>query len=223
MSEETSKSRRSVLVAAAGAVGAVALQAVGRPTPALAEGETVVVGGEYTTATSVTKITSTADIVVMEARNGSSGSAGVGLRAHSNNGTAIQASSSNLTPAVRADTTIYGFHNGSQLGHSPVVARFEATQQSSSFASAVALQVIGKAEFSRSGVAVVPAGLSKIVVNVAQLTADSFALATLQQQRSGVYLKAVTKELAASTITIRLNKAPTSSTKVAWLVLETLV
>jgi hypothetical protein len=223
VSEETSKSRRSVLAAAAGAVGAVALQAFGRPTPALAEGETVVVGGEYTTATSVTKITSTADIVVMEARNGSAGSAGVGLRAHSNNGTAIQASSSNLTPAVRPDTTIYGFHNGTQLGHSPVVARFEAHQQSSSFATAVALQVIGKAEFSRSGVAVVPAGQDRIVVNVAQLTADSFALATLQQQRSGIHVTAVTQQLAASTITIRLSKALASSAKVGWMVLDTLL
>jgi hypothetical protein len=76
--------------------------------------QTVTVGGEFNAATSVTKITSTANIVVFEARN-SSDPGGVGVRAHSNNGTAIQASSSNLTPAVRPDTTIYGFHNGTQL------------------------------------------------------------------------------------------------------------
>jgi hypothetical protein len=114
MADQSIQSRRAVLAAAAGAVGGVVLQAIGRPAPVRAEGETVTVGGEFNTATSVTKITSTANIVVFEARN-SSDPGGVGVRAHSNNGTAIQASSSNLTPAVRPDTTIYGFHNGTQL------------------------------------------------------------------------------------------------------------
>jgi hypothetical protein len=221
MSQQDTHSRRSLLTTATGVIGgAFVLQMIARPTPALAEGETVVVGGEYTTATSVTKITSTADIVVLEARQGGSGATGVGLRVHSNNGTALQVSSSNLTPAVRADTTIYGFHNGAQLGHTPVVARFEATQQSSSFATAIALQVIGSSQFSRSGVATVPGGQNKVVVAVTQITANSFALATLQQGRNGVYVASVTHEVPASTITIRLNKAPTQNTQVGWFVLE---
>jgi hypothetical protein len=219
-SQQDDHSRRSLVAAATGAIGAYALWAIGRPTPALAEGETVVVGGEYNTATSSTKITSTADIKVFEARNGSSGATGVGLAAHSNNGTALLVSSSNLTPAVRADTTIYGFHNGSQLGHTPVVARFEVHEQSASFATAIALQVIGKTQFSKSGVATILAGQNKVVVPVTQITAKSFALATLQQARAGVYVIAAGCQVAASTITIRLNVAPSQDTRVGYFVLE---
>jgi hypothetical protein len=220
MADQSIQSRRAVLAAAAGAVGGVVLQAIGRPSPVRAEGETMTVGGEFNTATSVTKITSTADIVVFEARNGSSGLSGVGLRAHSNNGTAIQASSSNLTPAVRQDTTIYGFHNGTQLGHSPVVARFEVHEQSASFATAIGLQVIGKTQFSKSGVATVLAGQKNVVVSVSQTTDASFAVATLQQFRSGVYVAAVTKDTTASTIKIILNKTVASDTKVGWVQME---
>jgi len=79
MADQSIQSRRAVLAAAAGAVGGVVLQAIGRPAPVRAEGETVTVGGEFNTATSVTKITSTANIVVFEARN-SSDPGGVGVR-----------------------------------------------------------------------------------------------------------------------------------------------
>jgi hypothetical protein len=220
MIAQSIQSRRMMLTAAAGAVGGLVLQAIGRPAPVRAEGETVTVGGEFNTATSVTRITSTADIVVLEARNGSAGAVGVGLRAHSNNGTAIQASSSNLTPAVRADTTIYGFHNGTQLGHSPVVARFEVHEQSSSFATAVALQVVGKTQFSKSGVATVLAGQKNVVVSVSQTTDATFVVATLQQFRTGAYVAAVTKDVTASTIKIILNKAVASDTRVGWVQME---
>jgi hypothetical protein len=220
MIAQSIQSRRMMLTAAAGAVGGLVLQAIGRPAPARAEGETVTVGGEFNTATSVTRITSSADIVVFEARNSSAGATGVGLRAHSNNGTAIQASSSNLTPAVRADTTIYGFHNGSQLGHSPVVARFEVHEQSSSFATAVALQVVGKTQFSKSGVATVLAGQKNVVVSVSQTTDATFVVATLQQLRPGAYVAAVSKDVTASTIKIILNKAVASDTRVGWVQME---
>jgi hypothetical protein len=220
MFDQANESRRSMLAAAAGAVGALVLQAVGRPAPVRAEGETVTVGGEFNTATSTTRITSTANIKVFEARNGSTGATGVGLAAHSNNGTALLVSSSNLTPAVRADTTIYGFHNGSQPGHTPVVARFEATEQSPSFTTAIALQVIGKTQFSKSGVATVLAGQSNVVVHVTQITDASFAVATLQQNRTGVFVQAVTHQVPASTIKIILNKTVSADTKVGWLVME---
>ena len=187
--------------AAVGGVGAMVLQALGRPLEARAtNGDPVLVGGSYT-ATTVTKISSSADIVSIEARNSSAGSTGVGLRAHSINGTAIQASSSNLTPVVRPDTTIYGFHNGAQLGHTPVVARFEATEQSSGFATAIALQVVGKTQFMKSGVATVPSGVKKVTVAVSQLSAGSFAFATLQQARSGIHVSSGDTMSPASTIT----------------------
>lgn len=185
-----------------------------------AEGETVIVGGEFNTATSKTRITSTANITVFEARNGASTAGGVGIAAHSNNGTGLLVSSSNFTPAVRADTTIYGYNNGAAVGQTPVCARFEVHEQSAGFATAIALQVIGKTQFSKSGVATVLAGLNKVTVGVTHITDASFAVATLQQNRTGVYVAAVTHDVVASTIKIILNKAPLSDTKVGWLVME---
>jgi hypothetical protein len=53
------------------------------------------------------------------------------------------------------------------------------------------------------------------------LTVGSFALATLQQIRAGVYVASVTHTVSPSNIVIHLNKNVTSDTKVGWLVSET--
>jgi hypothetical protein len=86
------QSRRAVIAAGAGALAALVAHALGRPLPARAEGEAVVVGGEYTTATSRTYIENGANNeVVLKGRSqgggtgveGSSAS-GVGVRGGSN-------------------------------------------------------------------------------------------------------------------------------------------
>ena len=46
------------------------------------------------------------------------------------------------------------------------------------------------------------------------------SLATLQQERPGIFVAAVTHDVANSTITILLNAAPNQNTKVGWFVLE---
>lgn len=85
---------------------------------------------------------------------------------------------------------------------------------------ATALQVIGKTQFSRSGVATVAATRSGVTVGVSQLTAGSFALATLQSTIAGVTVAPVVCNIAASTIRISLNKAVTTAAKVGWIVME---
>ena len=58
-------SRRALLAGALGGIGALAATVIGRASPARAEGETVVVGGEYLLATSRTIIanyTNTCDV-----------------------------------------------------------------------------------------------------------------------------------------------------------------
>jgi hypothetical protein len=54
--ESKTPSRRALLAAALGGIGAWAAGAIGRASPVKAEGQTVVVGGEYADAASVTKI-----------------------------------------------------------------------------------------------------------------------------------------------------------------------
>jgi hypothetical protein len=83
----TPTTRRNVLAAAFGALAAFAAQAIGRPLPARAEGEAIVVGGEYTDATSVTKIanTTTSDDVLW----GESSFSGTGVFGGSGSGAGV--------------------------------------------------------------------------------------------------------------------------------------
>jgi hypothetical protein len=87
-------------------------------------------------------------------------------------------------------------------------------------ASGTALQVSGPAAFSRSGALTVPAGKSSATQTGVALTSASLVLATLQQNLSGVYVRAAVPNTAGSSFTVYLSKAPTASTKVAWFVVN---
>lgn len=77
------RTRRALLVGALGGIGAWAASAVGRASPARAEGETIVVGGEYTTATTLTSITNNANLNhVFQASSASSGIGVIGTSAN---------------------------------------------------------------------------------------------------------------------------------------------
>jgi hypothetical protein len=82
-----------------------------------------------------------------------------------------------------------------------------------------ALDVIGKAVFSGSGIATVPAGAKNIQVTLSGATTASMILATVQQS-GGFYVKYVVP--ASGSFTIFINKAPTSpaTVKVAYFVLN---
>jgi hypothetical protein len=87
-------------------------------------------------------------------------------------------------------------------------------------AGGVALKATGPASFSRSGVLTVPAGKSTVTKTGVALTSASLVLATLQQDRAGVWVRSAVPDVAASSFTIHLSKAVSSSTKVAWFVLN---
>ena len=83
-----------------------------------------------------------------------------------------------------------------------------------------ALQVQGVAKFNRSGLASFAAGTSSKKVTVpGGITASAFAVATMQANRSGVWVRAVVPATADSSITIYLNTTVSSATNVGWLVL----
>jgi hypothetical protein len=85
-----------------------------------------------------------------------------------------------------------------------------------------ALRVEGRTEFTRSGVATIPAGANRVTVTPeGPVTNRSFVLATLQEARGGVHVAAGIPNAAAGTVTIRLNQPVNSATRVAWLVSET--
>jgi hypothetical protein len=86
--DSNAPSRRALLVGALGGIGAWAAAAVGRASPVRADGQTVLVGGEYATATSLTRITNqTNNTPVFE---GSSTGSGEGVRGISDAGNGVR-------------------------------------------------------------------------------------------------------------------------------------
>lgn len=83
-----------------------------------------------------------------------------------------------------------------------------------------ALSVVGKAKFSRSGTVTIPAGATRVTKTGVMLNTASFVLATLQAYRAGIAVAAVVPNAAAGSFTIYLTKAVTSSTRVAWFVVN---
>lgn len=92
-------------------------------------------------------------------------------------------------------------------------------------ASGTALRVVGKAQFSRSGLATVAGTAShpksSVVVSHVRLGGGSMVLATPQKNVAGMSVQAAVPNVAAKTITIFLNKAVSVGYPVAWMVIET--
>jgi hypothetical protein len=82
-----------------------------------------------------------------------------------------------------------------------------------------ALQVSGKAIFSRSGKVAIAAGRSYVTKTAIPLSSSSLVLAVLQTNRSGIYVRAAVVNPATSSFTIYLNTAVRATTYVAWFVL----
>jgi hypothetical protein len=52
------------------------------------------------------------------------------------------------------------------------------------------------------------------------LTAESLVLATLQQDKSGIYVRSAVPNIAASSFTVHLSKAVTANIAAAWVVVN---
>src|SRR5215472_5617580 len=85
---------------------------------------------------------------------------------------------------------------------------------------AVALEVHGPAVVSRSGVLTVAAGKSSATKTGVALTSSSLILATMQQDRAGVWIRSAVPNVAGSSFTIHLSKAVTARTSIAWFVVN---
>ena len=81
-----------------------------------------------------------------------------------------------------------------------------------------ALDVRGKAKFSRSGRSTIGAGKSSIKVNMAGVSWSSLVFAVVRSNRAGRYVRAVVP--TTGSFTIYLNTAVTASTYVVWFVLN---
>jgi hypothetical protein len=84
--------------------------------------------------------------------------------------------------------------------------------------SSLALNVSGKAHFSRAGRNTIGAGKAGIKIYLAGVSSGSKIFAVLQSNRSGRWVRAVVP--AAGSFSIFLNTTVTSSTYVTWFVLD---
>jgi hypothetical protein len=92
-----------------------------------------------------------------------------------------------------------------------VLARAETTAQ-------LALRVLGRVQFSRSGRTYVSAGHSSRVITMAGVTTASYIIATPQTNRTGLFVQAVVP--ATGKFTIYLNKTVAATTYVGYLVIN---
>jgi hypothetical protein len=112
-------------------------------------------------------------------------------------------------------TGVYGFIGS---GFPPVPPAGVAVQATAATTAQTALNVSGKAKFSRSGRARVLAGGSRRRIVMAGVTTSSYIIATLQTRRTGVYVHAVVP--AAGYFTIYLNKTVGATTYIGYLVIN---
>ncbi|WP_369174257.1 hypothetical protein AB5J49_42705 [Streptomyces sp. R28] len=83
-----------------------------------------------------------------------------------------------------------------------------------------ALQVQGTAVFSSSGRAVVPAGRDRFTVTGPTIGPASMVLATVQEDKRGVAVRAAVPDPAAGSFTVVLTQASPTETAVAWFVIN---
>lgn len=228
------RSRRTVLAAAAGAAAATVVAAIDHPFPVQAVTDGDVVLGAENAATTTTEIHNTTnDEVVFAARStghtnvilGTNEGDGIGVAGMSESGHGIEGTSTAGMGVVGTSGTGTGVLGNTDNGgfgvhgHSdgPGVGVYATTDVGT------ALEVVGKARFNRSGRASIPAGKSWVDVDLSAkggLHGTPLCFATLTSYRAGTWVVAVQPNQPSSGwLRIRLNRAVTTSTWVAWVVL----
>jgi hypothetical protein len=112
---------------------------------------------------------------------------------------------------------VYGYGINGVVGESSSAASAGVTAYGLG-ANDLALDVVGKVRFSRSGRSSVAAGQSTKTVSLAGTTSSSRVFAVLHSNRSGRYVRAVVP--TSGSFKIYLNASVSSTTYVAWFVLN---
>jgi hypothetical protein len=113
------------------------------------------------------------------------------------------------------DTGVYGYVGPVAAPNPPTGVGVQATAGS---ISQTALNVTGKAKFSRSGRTYISSGGYARKITMSGVTTSSYVIATLQTRRTGVYVHAVVP--GSGYFYIYLNKAVTATTYVGYLVIN---
>jgi hypothetical protein len=213
-SSTPARSRRAILLAAAGAAGSTAATVLARPLDALADSGDPLILGQANVAGDQTGLEGQLFLQAPQTPPGTIaleviGSANVGVYAHGG-GTGVFGE----TEGVTATSGVIGGANG-EVG----------VGVSALNPYGVGLFVLGKAKFvSRSGRAIVGAGKSFVDVDLRQkggLSGTPLCFANLTSRRVGVHVEAVRpNDPGTGRMRIYLNGAVTANTFVAWFVLN---
>lgn len=114
--------------------------------------------------------------------------------------------------------TSIGVYGNVGAAEAPIVAGGIGVLARAQTTSQVALKVLGKAQFSRSGRTSIAPGSSTKTITMAGVTTSSYIIATLQTNRSGIYVRAVVP--AAGTFKIYLNTTVPGTTYIGYLVIN---
>jgi len=117
--------------------------------------------------------------------------------------------------AGTGEAGIYGYAGTTQP---PAPIQNVAIQARAGSTSQVALNVTGKAQFSRSARVTMSAGSKKKTITMAGVTTASYVVATLQTKLDGVYVQSVVP--ANGSFAIFLNKSTPSSAVVGYMVIN---
>jgi len=112
---------------------------------------------------------------------------------------------------------VYGYGSNGVVGESNTASGAGVTAYGLG-ANDLALDVVGKVRFSRSGRASIGAGKSTKIVTLAGVSSSSRVFAVLHSNRSGRYVRAVVP--TTGSFKIYLNSTVSSTTYVAWFVLN---
>jgi hypothetical protein len=190
--ESKLRSRRALLAGVLGGLGAWAATAVGRSSPVRAgvDGDVVLGAGNSATArTSITNFQNDTTVFWAESATDLGGGGGIGVEGSSDSG--------------------HGVNGRSATG----VGLYGTTT------SGLALQTVGRAKFSTSGVATINAGnISVTVTPGVNVTSGSFVLLT-PKANIGTRALWFTTDATHNKFTIRMSSSRSSGTRVAWLLL----
>ena len=114
--------------------------------------------------------------------------------------------------------TQIGVYGNSGASAAPVVGGGIGVLARAETTASLALKVLGRVQFSRSGRTYIAAGASSRLVALAGVTTASYVLATMATNRAGVYVQAVVT--AAGQFTIYMNKVCAGTTYISYLVIN---
>jgi hypothetical protein len=234
---EPLRSRRAVLTGAAAGAAAVAAQAIGSPAQA-ADGDPLILGEENSASTKTVltvEAAGTSDAAV-EVTN--TGACGTGLVARSTRESGVGLIGMGGTTSVSGTSRhpngpgVYGECNTGSSNDRGIVGRAAVGQGvagytdtgtglfGTAFQGGKALEINGRAFFSRSGQLSIPAKKTSVIKTGVALTSESLVLATLQENIKGVWIKAAVPNVAENSFEIFLNKKPKRTVTVAWFIVN---